>query len=195
MAQMLLPNPYLSAQYKGKPLPMPGYEGDPTTAMGTPIQSYQDAQAAQPQGTTLNSLPAAAAAPAPAAPDPTNDSNYVSRFITGGRLPPPSGGGNDFMISRFLGADRPPPTAAAPAVAAPQAPDASVALRQAYLAALANPQGGKPMPVRGAAVPQAAPLGQPSVLSAFLAAHPSGGQTGSYNNQPFFNTLNQLRGG
>ena len=179
LAQMQLPNPYLSAQYKGKPLPMPGYEGDPMTAMGTPIQSYQEAQAAQPQGTTLNSLPAAAAAaPAAAAPLPAPDAT------------------NDFMISRFITGGRPPPTAAAPAAAATsQAPDASVALRQAYLSALANPQGGKPMPVRGAAVPQAAPLGQPSVLSAFLAAHPSGGQTGSYNNQPFFNTLNQLRGG
>jgi len=36
---------------------------------------------------------------------------------------------------------------------------------------------------------------QPSVLSAFLAAHPSGGTQipGGYSNTGFFNTLNQLQ--
>jgi hypothetical protein len=43
-------------------------------------------------------------------------------------------------------------------------------------------------------VPQSRPLGTPSVLASFLAAHPSGGGTGAgaYDNRPFFDTLNRL---
>jgi hypothetical protein len=82
--------------------------------------------------------------------------------------------------------------AAAPA-AAPAAPPANngVDLRQAYLDALANP--GDP-PIVGAKVPASNPLGTPSVLNAFLAAHPSGGSkgAGNYSNSGFFDTLNQL---
>ena len=68
-----------------------------------------------------------------------------------------------------------------------------VDMRQAYLDALSNP--GK-VTTPGATVPQAAPLGQPSVLNSFLAAHPGGGggpAAGNYTNKPFFDTLNQLR--
>src|SRR5207344_207454 len=63
---MLLPNQF--SNFKGKPIPMPGYSGTPTDAQGRPIQSYLDAQsqhdawsaanpapAAKPPGTTLNS--------------------------------------------------------------------------------------------------------------------------------------------
>jgi hypothetical protein len=78
--------------------------------------------------------------------------------------------------------------AAAPAAA----PTNPIDMRQAYLDALSNP--GK-VTTPGATVPQAAPLGQPSVLNSFLAAHPSGGGAGAgnYNNTGFFDTLNKLR--
>ena len=66
-------------------------------------------------------------------------------------------------------------------------------MRQAYLTALSNP--GK-VTTPGANVPQATPLGTPSVLNSFLAAHPGGGggpAAGNYSNKGFFDTLNQLR--
>jgi hypothetical protein len=64
--------------------------------------------------------------------------------------------------------------------------------RQDYLDALSNP--GPPMKV-GAAVPASQPLGVPSVMNAFMAAHPSGGTKGAggYDNSGFFNTLSNLR--
>ena len=79
--------------------------------------------------------------------------------------------------------------------AAPQqapAPQNPIDMRQAYLTALSNP--GK-VTDPGATVPQAQPLGSPSVMNAFLAANPSGGGSGAggYNNQGFFQTLNKLR--
>jgi hypothetical protein len=48
----------------------------------------------------------------------------------------------------------------------------------------------------GATVPQAASLGDqvPSVLQSFLASRSGGRGAGNYNNQPFFDTLNALRG-
>jgi hypothetical protein len=68
-------------------------------------------------------------------------------------------------------------------------------MRQAYLQALANP--GKVTTPGAAMQPGSAQTGapQPSVLAAFLAAHPQGGSTGAggYNNATFFNTLNQLQ--
>ena len=59
-----------------------------------------------------------------------------------------------------------------------------------YLDALANP--GPPMKV-GAAVPASQPLGMPSVMNAFMAAHPSGGAKGAggYDNSGFFQHLEQ----
>jgi hypothetical protein len=82
------------------------------------------------------------------------------------------------------------PATAGPAAPAGPPPNNGVDLRQAYLDALANP--GNP-PIVGAAVPASKPLGTPSVLNAFLAAHPSGGtKTGGYDNTGFFNTLNSL---
>ena len=79
------------------------------------------------------------------------------------------------------------PTAAPAAAAAPTNP---VDMRQAYLDALANP--GKVTTPGATQQPPPAATGsaQPSVMQAFLAAHPSGG-TGS--NAGFFNTLNQLQ--
>jgi hypothetical protein len=77
---------------------------------------------------------------------------------------------------------------------APAASQNPFDMRQAYLTALSDPQGGKPMPVPGATVSQSQPLGSPSVMNAFLAAHPDGGgTTGSYSNKSFFDTLGKLR--
>jgi hypothetical protein len=85
-----------------------------------------------------------------------------------------------------------PPQAAAQ-TAAPAGPTAPTPPndRQAYLDALANP----PPPTKvGAAVPASQPLGVPSVMTAFMQAHPGGGSKGAggYDNSGFFNTLNQL---
>ena len=70
------------------------------------------------------------------------------------------------------------PTSAASAPAARQNP---IDMRQAYLDALSNP--GK-VTTPGANVPQASPLGSPSVMNSFLAANPGGGGAGAggYNN-------------
>lgn len=71
--------------------------------------------------------------------------------------------------------------------------------REQYLYLLANP--GKP-PSFGADPPGPGQVrtgtgSQPSVIQAFMNAHPGGGTTGAggYNNQGFFNTLKQLQGG
>ena len=75
---------------------------------------------------------------------------------------------------------------------APQ-PQNPVDMRQAYLDALSNP--GK-VTTPGATVPQSQPLGSPSVMSAFLQAHPGGGggpAAGNYSNAGFFSTLDKLR--
>jgi len=68
-------------------------------------------------------------------------------------------------------------------------------MRQAYLNALANP--GKVTTPGAVMQPGARPTGapQPSVLNAFLAAHPSGGTQipGGYGNQGFFSTLQNLQ--
>ena len=95
-------------------------------------------------------------------------------------------GGPDYSSPIFSGSG-----AAAPAAAAAPAPTGTDP-RQAYLDALANP--GPLTPV-GAAVPASKPLGTPSVLNAFMAAHPSGGTKGAggYDNSGFFSTLNNLK--
>ena len=68
-------------------------------------------------------------------------------------------------------------------------------MRQAYLDALSRPQGGGRVVTPGATVPQAQPLGTPSVMDSFLSAHPGGGGqgAGNYSNTGFFDTLNKLR--
>ena len=93
--------------------------------------------------------------------------------------------GPDYSSPVFSGSGAAGPAAAAPA---PTGTDP----RQAYLDALANP--GPLTPV-GAAVPASKPLGTPSVLNAFMAAHPSGGTKGAggYDNSGFFSTLSNLK--
>jgi hypothetical protein len=238
MLGMMSPNKFLNPMYKDKPLPMPGYYGDPTDASGQKIQSFQDTKAqhdawdtAHPQGTTLNSTPQSSGngqlnelAGWQALTDPTgasrgntygdqgiNASNPGGNSMTGSVLSsaynvpayipnpnsgqrgmgPQGGAQNPFMPNPNYSppAAQPQQQAAAPAASNP------FNMRQAYLDALSDPQGGKPMPVQGATVPQSQPLGTPSVMSAFLQAHPSGASTGSYSNKPFFDTLNQLQKG
>ena len=192
MAGMMLPNPYTA--FKGAPLPMPGYMGTPTDAQGNPIRSYLDAQsqhdawnaanpapAAPAQGTTLNSTPPGVIPFQHATMSdgmPYGQTN-LGRGVTGTSWQGPGGGTPSQQPQ------------AAPAAAAPTNP---FDMRQAYLTALSNP--GK-VTTPGANVPQAAPLGQPSVMNSFLAANPSGGSAapagGGYGNQDFFNTLNKLR--
>ena len=169
-------------------------------------------------GTNINSVPASAFADLSARVDQNtiNSANMMlDNSIAAGTAPGYSGRGAETGIANYPGAadaliglasyqnqanqayangaqlGMPQAGAGAGGAAPPAPPD----LRQDYLNALANPQGiGKPMPVPGATVTQSQPLGVPSVMSAFLAAHPGGGGTGAgaYNNKPFFDTLNKL---
>jgi hypothetical protein len=177
------PNPYL--EFTGQ-IPMAGYAGAPVNAAtGQPIASYPGLlaglNAANPApaapGTTLNS--------GAATPSPVNSLFYGMN--PGGSGPGPAFGGTDPAFTPGAQATNPVPQAAAP--------DNAANARQAYLQALANP--GKVTTPGAAMQPGAAQTGapQPSVLAAFLAAHPQGGSTGAggYNNATFFNTLNQLQ--
>ena len=214
MAAMMQPNKYTDPALQGKPLQLQGYRGTPTDAMGRPIQSFLDAQAkhdawdtANPQGTTLNSPPSAQGGGGGSIYD---NPKYIAQGGMGlnmGQAYPLSqfgaGQGNQNQqdasgLAAMMGLDpsklngmggggQQQQQQAAPAGQNP------VDMRQAYLDALSNP--GK-VTTPGATVPQAQPLGSPSVMSAFLAAHPGGGggpAAGNYTNKPFFDTLNQLR--
>ena len=189
MAAMMQPNKYINPAYKDKPLPLPGFYGTPTDAQGNPIQSFLDAQsqhdawnAANPapaaQGTTLNSTPQGAPGGFQHATMPDGmpyGQTSLGRGVTGTSWQGPGGG------------------MAQPAQqSAPAAQQNPIDMRQAYLDALSNP--GK-VTTPGATVPQASPLGSPSVMNSFLAANPGGGGAGAggYNNSGFFNTLNKLR--
>ena len=183
MMGMMMPNPY--TQYGGKPLPIPGYMGTPTDAQGNPIASFGQAQQQhdawtpppQAQGTTLNS-------------SPSGTFDRPPMMTSGGVLP--SGENYGTQTPTYIPATYGYPQSAPQQQAAPAAaPTNPVDMRQAYLTALSNP--GK-VTTPGATVPQAQPLGSPSVMNAFLAANPSGGSgAGGYNNQGFFSTLNKLR--
>jgi len=110
----------------------------------------------------------------------------------------PSGGGmNPGLAFQGLGASAFQQMANQPSAsaAAPTAPTNPYNMRQAYLDALSNP--GKVTTPGAVMQPGTSQTGapQPSVLQAFLAAHPSGGTSipGGYSNTGFFNTLNQLQ--
>jgi hypothetical protein len=197
-------NPY--SQFSGSPLPWPSsYAGTPTDAQGRPIQ-------AQP-GTTLNTPPAAAAAPATASPTaslaslmqtPAGRAAYAEGLagpphqisaggqITGGQAGAQGGanqglqGGMNTPAQYSYG---PAPQAAAPQAAASTGAPGTQSLDSA-LALLSNP-GHVTTP--GANM-NTAPQG-PSVLQSFLANNQGGTGAGNYSNQSFFNTLNALRGG
>ena len=215
MMGMMMPNPY--TQYKGQ-LPMPGYMGTPTDAQGNPIQSFTDAQAqhdawdaanpAPPSGTTtLNSNPGAVNAGVLTGLNYRGADGSLQTYGGAGAQPgqwvqtSPGGigGGNAHNYDQSAGQRIEPTYQYMPGqqqqqqAPAPQ-PQNPVDMRQAYLTALSNP--GK-VTTPGANVPQAQPLGQPSVLNAFLAAHPGGGTAapagGGYGNAGFFQTLDKLR--
>jgi hypothetical protein len=230
MANMMKPNPY--TQYKGA-LPMPGFYGTPTDALGNPIQSFLDTQAkhdawdaanpAQPQGTTLNSnkyglQPSDLSGPSALNPSgnqafgmsewggmmsPQARADYANQRyvepagINHATMPDGMPYGQTNLGRGVIGTswERTPGPSAQPQQAAPAAaPKNPYDMRQAYLDALSNP--GK-VTTPGATVPQAAPLGQPSVLDSFLATHSGSGPVssapGAYSNQGFFDTLNKLR--
>ena len=194
MAAMMQPNKYINPAFQNKPLPLPGFYGTPTDAQGNPIASFTQAQqahdawnAANPaptapaQGTTLNSTPQPGVIPFQHATMPDGmpyGQTSLGRGVTGTSWQGPGGG----MAQQ------------APQQSAPATPQNPIDMRQAYLDALSNP--GK-VTTPGASVPQASPLGSPSVMNSFLAANPGGGGAGAgaggYNNSGFFNTLNKLR--
>ena len=196
MMGMMMPNKYIDPAYKDKSLPLPGFYGAPTDAQGNPIQSFTDAQtahdawnaahpapAAPAQGTTLNTSPYVRTAvgtmnltgqPAPAGtPPPDVGLNYLPNAFN--RVP--TGGDGNLGGSQQT---------------QPAAQQNPIDMRQAYLNALSSP--GK-VTTPGASVPQAQPLGTPSVMDSFMAAHPGGGGAGAsnYSNTGFFDTLNKLR--
>jgi hypothetical protein len=191
MMGMYAPNKYIDPAYKDKPLPLPGFYGTPTDAQGAPIQSYLDAQsqhdawnAANPapaQGTTLNTNPT----PGLQQSDLNQAFDAYSRTTTKDT----GGFGGVQRYTAYNPVARPQTQPQAQSAPAPTNP---IDMRQAYLDALSNP--GK-VTTPGATVPQAQPLGSPSVLNAFLAANPGGGGAGAgnYNNSGFFDTLNKLR--
>lgn len=213
MMQMLMPNPY--TQYKGA-LPMPGFRGAPTDAMGKPIQSFTDAQAqhdawdaANPaKGTTLNSVPGAALEAKGSQARAMQDAGYgdwaqLDPTMASSSLPNPTAEAGSVGATKGWNPANPGgsiyPTAGGTAGTAGSGGGTAgggsnpVDMRQAYLDALANP--GNPQ-MQGANVPASKPLGTPSVLDNFLAANPNAGggpAAGNYSNKPFFSTLSQLR--
>ena len=219
MAAMMQPNKYTDPSLQGKPLQLQGYRGTPTDAMGRPIQSFLDAQTAHDawdkanpapaQGTTLNSAPAGLEAQGSQARAMQNagygDWAMLDPMMAQTNRPGATAGAGSVGATTGWNPANPasayPTSAGGAAGAAGSGAGGSgsaganpVDMRQAYLDALSNP--GKPsMP--GANVPQAQPLGTPSVLNSFLAAHPGGGTaapaSGGYGNKGFFDTLNQLR--
>ena len=192
-AGLIGPNPYL--EYTGQ-IPMAGYRGAPTDAMGNPIASFGQAQqqhdawaAANPApapaaGTTLNSTPQQATIQHATMPDgmPYGQTS-LGRGVVGPSWQGPGGG---------------TPQQQAPQQSAPAAPTNPFDMRQAYLDALSNP--GKVNTPGAQMLPGTSPTGpqsQPSVLAQFLQQHPGGGTTGGggYSNAGFFNTLNALKQG
>ena len=182
-------------EYTGQ-IPMAGYRGAPTDAMGNPIASFGQAQqahdawaAANPApapaaGTTLNSPPQQATIQHATMPDgmPYGQTS-LGRGVVGPSWQGPGGG---------------TPQQQAPQQSAPAAPTNPIDMRQAYLDALSNP--GKVTTPGAQMLPGTSPTGpqsQPSVLAQFLQQHPGGGTTGGggYSNQPFFSTLNALKQG
>ncbi len=226
MMQMMQPNPYTAYRGQALPMPgyvgtAFGGSPGPTDAMGRPIKSYQNTQKlsdawnaanpAQPaQGTTLNSNNLGLEAKGSSA-RAMQDAGYgdwgmldptlAHSTIPGQTAGPGSVGYQEANYDKTgpqmmtLGANGLTPTSGgSPSAPAPQTNPYD--MRQAYLTALSDPQGGRGMKTPGAAVPQAQPLGTPSVLNSFLAAHPGGGggpAAGNYSNKPFFDTLSQLR--
>jgi hypothetical protein len=189
MGGMYGPNPY--SPFQGR-IPMPGYRGTPTDAMGNPIQP--------PPGMTLNSPPPAAA-PSAADMTPGGPNTFLSgaarpqgQYIQtspGGQMP--SGENYGSATPQTIAPQyqyMPAQQSAAPSQATPPQ-TASGANLQDTIAMLGNP--GK-VNTQGATVPQSTVGGQPSVLQQFLASQKGGTGANTYSNTGFFDTLNALGG-
>ena len=205
-------NPY--SLYSGQALPWPSqYGGTPTNALGQPIQSYLQAQAAaQPApvapaaGMTLNSSPGARSMPGGiygAAGGPAAGIQQAQQLLTGQGAYGNANQNQAAGLAALMGLD---PSqlngmgggGSAPAPAAPQAAAPAFDSRAAALQALANP-GHVTTP--GANVPynQGAVSQGPGVLQQFLQNWQAGGAptkgAGNYNNAAFFNALQKKWGG
>jgi hypothetical protein len=218
------PNPYLEFQgqiplagYAGAPVN--AATGQPIQSFIDTQNASNAWNAANPPGTTLNTsgaLPQPTMSAQQASAQGLNDpstwqrggldtaqwnaltgpqkaSYYGPQGVVGSSNQVDQGNGSSGGYQPIYGPMQQPQQHAAPAAAA--APTNPYNMRQAYLQALANP--GKVTTPGAVMQPGAAQTGapQPSVLAAFLAAHPQGGSTGAggYSNSTFFNTLNQLQ--
>ena len=212
-------NPYL--QFQGK-IPMPGFRGVPTDAMGGRLQSFTDAQAQHDAWAAANPAPPAAAKtpgttmnntgwnqnPVGSPLNPAGDwtqlapklpganqqqqANYAYNLGLGGFTDPST---HQAYIGQGGGAGQAGSNGANQGQSGSSQAQNPVDMRQAYLDALSNPG---PIKQSGAVMqPGAQPTGgqQPSVLDAFLAAHPGGGSSipGGYSNTSFFDTLGKLQ--
>ena len=209
------PNPYL--QYTGK-VPMAGFYGAPTDAMGNPIASFTQAQqqhdawnaanpapVAPPQGTTLNSTPQHGVGGLQPGQWDASGTGLATGTPTGGFQHATMSDGMPYGQTNLgrgvvTGGGQGSPTMMGQPQqqAAPAAPQNPIDMRQAYLDALSNP--GKVTTPGAQMLPGTSPTGpqsQPSVLAQFLQQHPGGGTTGGggYSNQGFFSTLNALKQG
>jgi hypothetical protein len=142
-----LSNPY--SNYGGSALPWPptyntGLAGGPVNAAtGQPIQSFQQWQAQNPAGLSINSTPAQPQAPAPAA-TPNAPGTLFYGMNPGGTGPGPAFGGLAAALQPQAGQQ------AAPQAAPPPQPSGPPNNWQAAINSLANP--GNPV-TQGANVP------------------------------------------
>ena len=183
------------SNYNNQALPWPPtYGGTPVNAAtGKPIQSFQDWQAANPGGMSINSTPQQPAAPQQSSPPLYGPASAVNpqSGLTPQRGNVPMPGGNQFMSQQGYQAlyggggmpQQPGPQAGAQAGGASAPPNNW----QAALSALANP--GNPV-TQGATVPMVSgsqPAG--GVNAAFLQ---QAGQ-GQGMNQNFLNALRSIQ--
>jgi len=187
-------------------IPPTSYRGTLTDAMGNPIQP--------PPGVTLNTSPATPATQAtPAVGGGWNQNPVGSPLNPMGdwtQLAPVLPGASQQQQANYaynlgLGGFIDPATQqayigsqgqAGTAGGAGQQQQAAAPADTSYQDALSRLSDPGKVTTPGATVPQAASLGDqvPSVLQAFLASRSGGKGAGNYNNQPFFDTLNALRG-
>ena len=196
---MLGPNQY--SQFNQGPLPIPGYRGTPTNAMGQPIASYQAPQAQTVPGTTLNTSPSSGASSAflqqtlgmtpqqQTAGGATPDQMLDLIFPGASTIAKNPSVMSSLGINPWGGGQGGGQQSTGSTTTQPSSGD----YRQAALDALSNP--GK-VTTPGATVPESQPLGNqtPSVLQSFLASRQGGQGAGNYSNAGFFNTLNALKG-
>lgn len=223
---MFSPDQWLNkfSPLSGQPIPFPAqYRGTPTDALGRPIQSYVDAQAAhdawappptaatQASPVTLNSNPMnssvgmqpsqlfggnQAAYPSLAPMNSLQRTNALAGLQPSGQpyaARPGGTFGQDAAFNRQFAAFGSGPMQPQQAAPVAAAPTNPIDMNQAYLDALANP--GK-VTTPGATVPQApTPSNQSGVLQQFLANwKQGGGQTQGAGNYNNRGFFDALRG-